>query len=353
MLYHVLLYGPEKYTDFAFFLERLTPLLDMFFIVSGFLISVHYSDRLKSFADYRVFLVRRMARLYPLHLLTLAFFCLIWLAVSFGLVSARMTNSYSLVELVKELLLINAWGTSDILTFNYVSWSLSAEWFCYLLFPVILFVRNKGGLWALIMFLMLYIGGMELATDAGVMPIPSWLHADTWGAYRVFADFLAGAIIANLAARRLIRIRSHLLAWSILAMAIIYMLSAPSWSYGPILSIYLACYVAAQVEFNRPEALPFYKPFRPIAAASFGIYLWHPVLASVVIGLLWNRFLAPMGIMSFVTAAIGAMILTIATALISMLFFEKPMHRAILFLAEKAACWRQGKKEEPLTVVAK
>src|SRR5580704_8049801 len=38
-------------------------------------------------------------------------------------------------------------GVTDRLTFNYPSWSVSAEFFVYLLFPVFLFVIRRFGLW--------------------------------------------------------------------------------------------------------------------------------------------------------------------------------------------------------------
>ena len=145
MVYHLGLYGPPEYQLMARSLEQLNDMLDMFFIVSGFLIFNFYSDRIHSFGDYLAFLVRRIARLYPLHLLTLAGFCFVWLAVGLGLVNARMTEAYSFVDLVKELLMVNAWGLTDVLSFNYVSWSLSAEWFAYLMFPLVLIVWQRAG----------------------------------------------------------------------------------------------------------------------------------------------------------------------------------------------------------------
>ncbi|WP_180966942.1 acyltransferase family protein [Cohaesibacter celericrescens] len=348
MLYHFCQYGPPAYAKFAVDLELLTPLLDMFFMVSGFLISVHYADRMKSIADYKIFLIRRLARLYPLHILTLSFFCMVWLAVSAGVVSSRMTETYSLVELINELLLINAWGVSDVLTFNFVSWSLSAEWFCYLLFPAILFVWRKWGVFALIALLVIYTQIMDVLSDAGVTPFSTWMHANTWGAYRVFADFLIGAIVADLASRRLLKIRSHALAWGVFAAAVGYMLTNPSWEYGPILAISFAIYIAAQVEFNAPSTSPFYKPFMPFAAASFGIYLWHPVLASIVIGVAWNRILKPMEIGSFYMAIIAAMILTVLVAVLSARFFEAPVRKTILSFVEKREIKKKKRKAAPV-----
>ena len=83
------------------------------------------------------FIRRRFARLYPLHLATLGFYVMVGAAASIGLLSVVRDSKYAFNELPANLLLVHAWGFSSQLSFNYVSWSISAEWFVYLLFPLI------------------------------------------------------------------------------------------------------------------------------------------------------------------------------------------------------------------------
>jgi peptidoglycan/LPS O-acetylase OafA/YrhL len=47
------------------------PAVDVFFVISGFILQHVYADRFRSRADLLNFIVRRLARLYPLHLITL------------------------------------------------------------------------------------------------------------------------------------------------------------------------------------------------------------------------------------------------------------------------------------------
>ncbi len=48
--------------------------VDLFFVVSGFVIACQYFGRVSDAASIGRFLWRRLARIYPLHLATLAFY---------------------------------------------------------------------------------------------------------------------------------------------------------------------------------------------------------------------------------------------------------------------------------------
>jgi peptidoglycan/LPS O-acetylase OafA/YrhL len=107
--------------------------VDMFFILSGFVISYSYPATSTGIRSYGRFLVRRIARIYPLHLLTLfAFVILAWIGI------AGPTSHTGPLDFVYNLFLVQAWGVTDHLSFNSPSWSISAELFCYLLFPVLM-----------------------------------------------------------------------------------------------------------------------------------------------------------------------------------------------------------------------
>ncbi len=73
MLYHFCHYGPEGARDIIEHIERMLPMLDMFFIISGYLIFDAYRDRVGTGRDYYDYIVRRFARIYPLILRHSAF----------------------------------------------------------------------------------------------------------------------------------------------------------------------------------------------------------------------------------------------------------------------------------------
>jgi len=112
--------------------------VDMFFILSGFVIAYSYPTSSTGFRGYARFLLRRIARIYPLHILTLlAFVGLAWIGIS------GPTSHASVMDFIHNALLIQAWGITDHLSFNSPSWSISAELFCYLLFPLLMWLAGR------------------------------------------------------------------------------------------------------------------------------------------------------------------------------------------------------------------
>ncbi|MBV8649940.1 MAG: acyltransferase, partial [Alphaproteobacteria bacterium] len=117
--------------------------VDIFFVLSGFIIShVHLNDfvRLSAVAVGR-FLALRLSRIYAVHIVTILGALLLFA----GRLSIGHTPSpgrFSLASLIENLLLVQAWA-SDRLTWNYVSWSISAEWAAYLIFPLVAFGLSR------------------------------------------------------------------------------------------------------------------------------------------------------------------------------------------------------------------
>ncbi len=107
-----------------------------FFILSGYVLSLNYADRFRTLALRPLlrFWFLRLARIYPVHLATL-------LAV-LAMVEASDTLGYRLAEggyttrdFLLNLLLMQTWVPDFQLNWNYPAWSISSEWFAYLLFP--------------------------------------------------------------------------------------------------------------------------------------------------------------------------------------------------------------------------
>lgn len=110
--------------------------VELFFVLSGFILSHVY---LHAFAgkrfSYRGFLWARIARVYPLHLFTLAGV----MALGLGAVAVGLSIDSSVLSwktLPAHLLMVHAWGFAGEAGWNHPSWSISAEWFAYLAFPL-------------------------------------------------------------------------------------------------------------------------------------------------------------------------------------------------------------------------
>ncbi|GGA90002.1 acyltransferase [Brucella endophytica] len=330
MLYHFSFNGPPGTGWMIDWLERLRPLLDMFFIISGFLIVAHYGERVTDGRSYAVYLVKRLARLYPLHLITFSFFLLIGIGYHLGILRPfGGAERYDTSAIIPNLLLIQAWGGARGLTFNFVSWSLSAEWFSYLLLPLILLANRTGGVKALVVLLVLWIALLETLTALKIMPNTHWQEADTWGAWRAFADFIIGALIYVLASRSRLALTARWPAWVVMLTACTLMqLQANAYYSMTVLSV--AVFLAAVAERNDQKGFVYPAFLRPFAAVSFGIYLWHPVVEAVMFGFVWKRLVAPLGIIDFFVFMPLPMVVTMIVAVLSYRWFEKPVGDWIL-----------------------
>src|ERR1051325_579575 len=111
--------------------------VDLFFMLSGFVLWLNYSDRLRAggIAEAPAFLLRRIARIWPLHLLMLAGAVAFVLAVA--ATGREPSGHYPWAELPLHIVLMQNWGFTDALTWNDPAWSISCEFAAYLLFPLL------------------------------------------------------------------------------------------------------------------------------------------------------------------------------------------------------------------------
>ena len=326
VIYHFLWHAPPEDFIWATRLYRLLPLLDMFFMISGFLIMLRYADKLLTPAAYGRFLLRRIARLYPLYLVTLVFFVVVGVAVSLGIVSTGSPERFDFSVLLHNILLIQAWGTTDALTFNYVAWSLSAEWFCYLLLPLLAIVLRRYGPKGLILLAVACMLALEAAAAADLVPFETWLDTNTWGAYRAFIDFAVGGAVAIIVRDSALTWRSHGPAWAVFGLAITAMLTI--WSgYAVFVLLAISLFLAGLAERNNPDGSRFLSPLHPVAKASFSIYLIHPVVELLLFSGLWRLLVEPMGAINFYAFWLLPLFLTIALAVMSDRYFEAPVNR--------------------------
>lgn len=116
-------------------------LVDFFFVLSGFVIALNYSDRLSTLPEVIRFQWRRFLRLYPLHLVMLAIFLGIEYAkflikVRSGLAAdLPLSSTDEVFAFIANLFMIHNWVLSE-LTYNYPSWSISAEFYTYAIFAI-------------------------------------------------------------------------------------------------------------------------------------------------------------------------------------------------------------------------
>lgn len=149
----VVLYHTQKELQHSFpqFYLLVSPLIahgylgvDLFFILSGFIIYYNYAGRLTPFrlSAYGEYLWMRLARIWPVHMTILLLYAVVVTGAHLkGWVPAH-PEIYSLRDFIRNVLLIHAWAIPDRVSWNGPAWSISCEWLVYLLLPIFLMTRT-------------------------------------------------------------------------------------------------------------------------------------------------------------------------------------------------------------------
>jgi peptidoglycan/LPS O-acetylase OafA/YrhL len=119
-----------SHLSFLPFVRHAYLFVDFFFVLSGFVIAANYRTRLTEGFGTGRFMLLRLGRVYPLHLVTLLLFIPIDAAkdgVSANLFQAIVTNVF----------LLQGLGVNSQNWLNFVSWSISTEVVAYVIFAVI------------------------------------------------------------------------------------------------------------------------------------------------------------------------------------------------------------------------
>ncbi len=187
VLYHYLL-PPTPNGAASRFLTHGYLAVDLFFALSGFVMALNYSSMFvhgAKWKSFRLFLGRRFARIYPLYL-----FMLLLCAVLSGI------DSFFHSQFWANLLLIQNWGYW--LSFDNPSWSISTEWFAYLLFPWIVPLtlfqgRRAAGCTLLLCLTSIAALGISYSRSSGSAgPLDIW-HGP-WSLVRCVAEFTLGML---------------------------------------------------------------------------------------------------------------------------------------------------------------
>jgi hypothetical protein len=120
--------------------------VDFFFVLSGFVITHSYGNRLGNLEGVGTFVIRRFGRLWPLHVVVLLAMVLvesgraISAARGASFVNPPFTGATSLHSILVNLAFGQSLGFERQLTWNSPSWSICAEFWTYLIFAASLLI---------------------------------------------------------------------------------------------------------------------------------------------------------------------------------------------------------------------
>ncbi len=107
--------------------------VELFFIISGFLIHLIYLN--KQQLPIREFYLKRFWRIYPPYLIILLFFCF-----RTGSITYYLLNPEGIKTFLSHIFLIHNFWPETIFKINPSFWSLAVECQLYLLYPVIIYI---------------------------------------------------------------------------------------------------------------------------------------------------------------------------------------------------------------------
>ena len=293
------LIAPFIKTDTTFWFNKLYLMVDLFFILSGFIMChVYEAYFINSQETGQVpgFLTARIARIYPLHVVTLAV-CVGMTFLTYamgkygylGIVGAAVNDFRALPA---QLLLLHSAHVTKIFTWNVPSWSISAEWLAYLLFPFLVKPFSKMNLpqtyTAIGMVLALYAGFILYISPNRAMPFP-FLHAGAdlnvtydWGFARGILGFVLGMSVYRLYVKNILKdfLGS---GWLLAGIAVVYCIYTHfNLSDLAIPVLFAALLLSAVYGSKNTDAFLGNPLLQRLGDWSFSIYMWHIVLYSIV-----------------------------------------------------------------------
>ncbi|MBV9246024.1 MAG: acyltransferase, partial [Methylobacteriaceae bacterium] len=133
--------------------------VDVFFVLSGFIMCHVYASSFGSglpTGQIRQFMLYRFARLYPVHIVTFALMLVLLTAKLMTSGANGIPERYDPSTIVMTMLMMHAW-IPGMQTPNMPAWSVSAEWFAYMLFPALCFFLSHGR-WTALLYVAIGLG---------------------------------------------------------------------------------------------------------------------------------------------------------------------------------------------------
>ncbi|WP_426412153.1 acyltransferase family protein [Bradyrhizobium ganzhouense] len=266
-------------------------LVDLFFVLSGMVMSLSYVRSDFGHFSLRDFMVRRFARVYPLHIVML-FVTLLFRLVRIGLVMAgvivavptvfEVNNAYSFFL---NVFLLHSLGFVHYLNWNAPSWSISVEFYTYLVFGVVVLIAQRLG-----SLRWLYVSAFLLAaaswfTLAVILDKRDLGAQYDFGLLRCFTSFFLGVLTVKVVSLLPSSIRGAnvyllgaiQLASMVATVANVWLVEAYPWiSFAAPLTF--AVFLGSLLAFPNAAVVPPMLVARPLVwlgARSYSIYMVH------------------------------------------------------------------------------
>jgi peptidoglycan/LPS O-acetylase OafA/YrhL len=294
--------------------------VDLFFVISGFIMVYSSETLFASPGGAYTFLARRIGRIVPLYWITTA--------VAVPLMSLRADWQSTLGSL---LFFPYTNSNGSVTPLNGVGWTLNFEMFFYVLFASVIFWPRKVAVPVLVAILVLVV-------CLGSVFAPQTTALRYWSD-PIVLEFAFGMIIATIYRRQQVRLpnwlRIALILGSVFSIWMTNQFMPPSHFRALMWGVPASTVVAATLLGKQPEGNGYFASFvNLLGNSSYSLYLVHPLVGALII-IYWSTtslHTYPMRLVLFATY-IGA----VAVSVVVFLLVEKPATLSLRRISERSS----------------
>lgn len=290
--------------------------VDLFFMLSAIVLSLSYQKKFSNYVDFeefKTYLYKRIARIYPLYFFTivLTFF---------------FQKKLSISHVITHLTFTEVFFNTYFETLNFPIWSLATEMFVYLIFPFVFYLifnfkRNFNIVLALVSVIALYFIQYRESfyVDLNLMQYESVAPKNNldinWGNLAYIRTILVYVI--GLIAFKYSFALSRIVLFAFISL---FILSLVLDLNDVMIVIGMICIPAAIVKINFLKSFLSWKPIHYLGEISYSIYLNH-----IIIIYLLKYYFPNLPMLNFL-----AFPLLIAVSVVTYHYIEKPGKKYLL-----------------------
>ena len=305
-------------------IQPLALFVDLFFIISGYVIAYTSAHRVGTLSEYLFFLKKRVARLIPLHWVVLVFFVFVGILIMSRGMHINHPEIFDYSCLAYNVFLINAIGLCNHLTFNGVSWSIGAEFVMYITFPIYLSIKGVARTAFIVLPILILVLLFILRTDFTQLHWSDWTAE--YGALRALPSFMFG-IALYYSDKLLKKIPTPgLLIISFFSLFIAgIILTWPTPALICLIYLLAASAIAGDVQSRVSRIARYIAPYGRL---TYSLYMIHPVVIVILYNFILDHFLHAVGLPRVLIATAGELVILTA-AYLSYEYYETPMRKWI------------------------
>jgi peptidoglycan/LPS O-acetylase OafA/YrhL len=230
--------------------------------------------------------------------------------------------------IVPNLLMVQAWWPGSVISFNYVSWSISAEFFVYLLYPLLM-IAFGGPMWRALALVAVTLAAAAAIAEWGMglsLTKLSW----NFGILRALPGFAFGVWLCS-HAPRLSAIIPPARARQALCVLLVAVGVLMVWRQSQLLTLIVIWAMVAVAYLCDRAQLSTWVSVRWLSVngrLTYSIYMLHTVIATLLLTFLFPRLIGTGETARAVSVLLALPVLYLAS-FASLRWFEDPLRAAI------------------------